>query len=258
MILKDMIKKIENKYPLDIAYSWDNVGLIVGDINKDIKKIMVSLEANEKVIDEAINKNIDIIITHHPFIFSKINKITTSDIKGKLLYKLIKSDIAIYSMHTNFDVSFDGLNDYFMEVIGFKNTEILDLNDKGCGLGRVANLGESITLIELCKLIKEKFSIKKLSFCGDKESKIKRVGVVTGSGSDMIKMCIDKNIDVLITGDIKYHQAQDAIDLGFNLIDCGHFESEDIFKDCMGKFLEKSFDVEVIKSEVNLNPFNVL
>lgn len=258
MILKDLIKNIENKYPLDLAYSWDNVGLIVGDLDKKINKIMVSLEANENVIDEAINKNVDIIITHHPFIFSKMNKITTSDLKGKLLYKLIRNDIAVYSMHTNFDVSIDGLNDYFMEIMNFKNIEILDLNEKGCGLGRISNLDKELTLLELCKLVKDKFNVKKLNFCGDKNSKIKRVAVVTGSGSDMVKICIEKNVDVLITGDVKYHQAQDIVDLGFNLIDCGHFESEDIFKDCMSGFLKENFNIEIIKSEINLNPFNTL
>ena len=105
MKLNDLIKKIENKYPLNLAYDWDNVGLLVGDFDNKIKKVLVTLEANESVVEEAIQKNIDLIITHHPFIFRKMNKINTKDLKGRLIHKLIKNDIALYSMHTNFDIA---------------------------------------------------------------------------------------------------------------------------------------------------------
>ena len=127
MLLKTLIKKIESKYPLNLAYDWDNVGLLVGDFDMDVKKVLVVLEANEKVIKEAIENNIDLIITHHPFIFKKMNKINTQDLKGKLIHKLIKNDIALYSMHTNFDIAYDGLNDYFMKVMGFENSKVLDI-----------------------------------------------------------------------------------------------------------------------------------
>ena len=94
MRLNDLIKKIESKYPLNLAYDWDNVGLLVGDFDSEAKKVLVSLEANEKVIEEAIENKVDLIITHHPFIFRKMNKINTKDLKGRLIHKLIKNDIA--------------------------------------------------------------------------------------------------------------------------------------------------------------------
>lgn len=126
MKLRNLIDKIESKYPTNLAYSWDNVGLLVGEYEKEVKKILVALEANEKVVDEAIQKGVDLIITHHPFIFSKINRVNSGDLKGRLILKLIKNDISLYSMHTNFDIAKDGLNDYFMEIMGFENCEILE------------------------------------------------------------------------------------------------------------------------------------
>ena len=129
MLLKTIIKKIESKYPLNLAYDWDNVGLLVGDFDMNVEKVLVVLEANEKVIDEAIENNIDLIITHHPFIFKKMNKINTMDLKGKLIHKLIKNDIALYSMHTNFDIAYDGLNDYFMKLMGFENSKVLEVTN---------------------------------------------------------------------------------------------------------------------------------
>jgi dinuclear metal center YbgI/SA1388 family protein len=362
MKVKEIIKKIERKYPLSLAYDWDNVGLIVGDYDLEVKKILVSLEANEKVIDEAIDKNIDLIITHHPFIFSKMNKINTGDFKGRLIHKLIKNDISLYSMHTNFDIAFDGLNDYFMELMEFKNLKVLDttftetlyklavytptthsdlvreaisnagagyignysdctfniegigtfkpregtnpfigqkdllekveeikietivpnkilskvidamikahpyeevaydlykLENKGekFGLGRIATLDDEISLKELCEKIKTKLNIDSLRVVGDLDSKINKVALVTGSGANLVKKAKSYNCDVLITGDVKYHDAQDALDMGMNVIDCGHFGSEDIFKNVMKRFLDE-FDVVI--SDVNLNPFKTI
>ncbi|RDY24628.1 Nif3-like dinuclear metal center hexameric protein [Romboutsia maritimum] len=365
MKLKSLIKKIELKYPLSLAYDWDNVGLLVGDYEMDIKRVLVVLEANEKVIEEAIKNNIDLIITHHPFIFKKINKVNTSDLKGKLIHKLIKNDVALYSMHTNFDIAFDGLNDYFMEIMGFEDTKILDitnietlykivvyvptthaenlrkalanagaghignyshctfncegigtfkpldgsspfigvngqvekvneikietivpqnilggvissmlkahpyeevaydiyrLENKGqsVGLGRLSKLKQNITLEKLSNNIKEKLKMDYIRIVGNFDNEINKVAVVTGSGADMVKKAKRQGAQVIITGDVKYHDAQDALDIGMNIIDCGHFDTEDIFKDVMKRFLDTIDEIEVIKSNINLNPFKTI
>ena len=365
MKLKSLIKKIEAKYPTNLAYDWDNVGLLVGDAEEEIDKVLVCLEANEAIVEEAINNNVNLIVTHHPFIFGKMRKITTSDFKGKLIHKLIKNNIAVYSMHTNFDIAFDGLNDYFMEVMGFEDSKILDvtntetlykivvyvpkthedkvrealgksgaghignysdctfntdgkgtfrplegtnpfigefdklevvdevkietivpqrilggvisamikahpyeevaydlykLENKGSavGLGRIAALKESMSLKELSMMIKEKLNMDALRVVGSLDTNIKKVAVVTGSGADLAKKAQRSGADVLITGDVKYHDAQDAIDAGMCIIDCNHFESEDIFKDVMKRFLDDIDDISVIKSRININPFSIL
>ena len=365
MLLKTIIKKIEAKYPLSLAYDWDNVGLLVGDLDINVNKVLVVLEANEKVIDEAIENNIDLIITHHPFIFKKMNKINTSDLKGKLIHKLIKNDIALYSMHTNFDIAYDGLNDYFMKLMGFENSKVLEvtntetlyklavyvpnthvdkvknaladagaghignyshcsfstsgigsfkpldnanpyigtvgevelveevkietivpnktlggvisamikahpyeevaydiykLENKGSslGLGRISKLQESITLYKLCDIIKEKLNMDYIRVIGNLNDEISKVAVVTGSGADMFKKAKKSGADVLITGDMKYHDAQDALDIGMNVIDCVHFDTEDIFKDAISIYLDEIEGIEVIKSNINLNPFKII
>lgn len=256
MILEDLIQKIEEKYPLNLAYNWDNVGLLVGDNKSEISKVLLSLEANEKVIDEAIDKKVDLIITHHPFIFSKMNKIITSDFKGNLIHKLIKNDISIYSMHTNVDIAKDGLNDYFLEKINLKSDEVLENTFENDGLGRIVNLEEELELDKLCTILKKNLNIQNLRITGN--NKVKRLAVVTGSGGDLVSLAKNKSIDTLITGDVKYHDAQNAIDMNINLIDCNHFESEEIFKDLMERFLGNFKNLEIIKSNVNINPFRIM
>ncbi|MEF9991405.1 MAG: Nif3-like dinuclear metal center hexameric protein [Romboutsia sp.] len=365
MKLKSIVKKIENKYPLNLAYDWDNVGLLIGDFDMDVKNILVTLEANEKVINEAIENKVGLIVTHHPFIFSKINKINTLDLKGRLIHKLIKNDIALYSMHTNFDIAFDGLNDYFMEIMGFKNSKVLDITKNealyklavyvpnthvedvrkallnsgagnignysnctfnidgigtfkpldgsnptignvgmvehvnevkietivsqrilgvvisdmlkahpyeevaydiyklenkgdGVGLGRISKLENKITLEELSNNIKNKLNMKNIRIVGDINSSINKVAVVTGAGGDMVKKAKRQGADVIITGDVKYHDAQDALDMGMCIVDCGHFETEDIFKEVMKRFLDEFNEVQVIESKIYLNPFKLI
>ena len=365
MILKEIIRKIEKKYPLQLAYDWDNVGLLVGDTESEIKKILVVLEANEKVVDEAVKNDIDLVVTHHPFIFGKISNVNTTNLKGKLIHKLIKNNIAVYSMHTNFDIAFDGLNDYFMEVMEFPKGKVLDItqsetvyklavyvpnthvdkvkdtltnsgaghigNYSNCtfssegiggfkplentnpyvgtqneielvketkietvvnqkklggvissmlkahpyeevaydvyklegkhnpvGLGRVSKLDKEMTLFELSEHIKSKLSMSHIRVVGELDTKIKKVALVTGSGSTLFSKAKREGADVLITGDMKYHEAHDALDMNMTVIDCGHFETENIFKDVMKNFLDEIEGIEIIKSEINLNPFKII
>jgi len=126
--LSEITKKLEKAFPKDIAESWDNVGLLVGEKNKDIKKIQISLDATEKVIEEAVKNNADLIITHHPLIFSPLKAINDSTLLGKKIMKLIKNDIALYSMHTNLDSAENGLNKYVAEIIGARESKIIAEN----------------------------------------------------------------------------------------------------------------------------------
>lgn len=260
MKLKEIIQIIEQKYPVNLAESWDNVGLMVGDPDRDIKKVLVSIEANEEIILEAINEQADLIVTHHPFLFKGVKNITTDTYKGRMIHTLIQHGIAIYSMHTNFDIAADGLNDYFMELMGFTDTKILDVTstDSDEGIGRIADLSKSMSLEQIALLVKEKLTMKAIRVVGDLKRPIHTVAVVTGSGANYISAAMKKGADVLITGDLKYHEAQDAVDAGMCLIDCNHFESEDIFKDVMKRFLETKLLVPVASSQRIINPFTIL
>ena len=264
MILNDILKKIENKYPLELQYSWDNSGLNIGDEKQDVKNILLTLEITEKTVDEAIEKNIDLIISHHPFVFSKINKINKNDIKGKLIYKLISNSISVYCMHTNYDLAFDGLNDYFMNLIGAKTENILEIegslgfyqNGRDYGLGRVGILEEEISVEEFILQLKNKLNIKHLKYIGDEHKKIRKIAVVTGAGAEFFEKAKAIKADIFITGDMKYHQAMDALEMGVSVIDCGHYGSEYIFADSIKDFLENILEeVTLYKSENIINPF---
>ena len=125
MIIEELTTFIEDKFPLSQQESYDNCGLIVGDPKKTVKKVLLALDCTEQVIKEAKLKKADVIITHHPLMFSSINKLTANDYEGSLIIKLIKSDIALYAVHTNLDNSINGINKYLALKLGLKNLQIL-------------------------------------------------------------------------------------------------------------------------------------
>lgn len=125
ILANDVIQLIEEWAPTRLAYDWDNVGLQVGSLNKPINKVMVTLDVIESVVDEAIDNNVDLIIAHHPLLFSPMKQIDTNSVKGKILNKLIKNDITVYAAHTNLDVADGGVSDMLADDLGVIDTEVL-------------------------------------------------------------------------------------------------------------------------------------
>ncbi|MDC7956267.1 Nif3-like dinuclear metal center hexameric protein, partial [Fusobacterium simiae] len=136
MKARDIINILEKKFPKINAEEWDNVGLLIGDYDKEVKKIQFSLDATLESIENAVSKKVDMLITHHPIIFKAIKDINEQNILGKKIRNLIKNDINVYSIHTNLDSSIDGLNDYILSKLGYSEYKILDFNEeKNCGIG---------------------------------------------------------------------------------------------------------------------------
>ncbi len=259
--VKNILNILDKKYPLRYAYEWDNCGHLIGDPEKMVNTCLTTLEITDEVIDEAVENNIDLIISHHPVIFSGIKKLSFDDLKGRHLIKLIKNDIDVISLHTNFDIAEDGLNDSFAKLIELRNIKILDVigEDDKCpyGMGRVGILENSMSLKELGERLKTLLNIDSVRVVGDLDYEINKVAIVTGAGSEYYTMLKDTDIDVLITGDLKYHTAQDAHSDGINIIDCGHFGSEDNFKSICAEFL-RSNGIQVMESRININPMHTI
>lgn len=264
MKLRELLDRIRLKYPEELQYSWDNSSLNLGDLDQDINKIMLTLEITNRTIDEAIEKGVDLVISHHPFLMSKVNQIRTDTIKGGLIYKMIRNNISAYCMHTSYDMAEDGLNDYFFDLLGIKDRQVLDVessldsyNDgKEYGLGRLADLEKPIEIGDLISSLKDKLNIDHARYVGPKDLLINKIAVVTGNGSEFFQLAKSKGCDILITGDLKYHQAMDALDIDMALLDFGHYGTEHIFSKSVYNYINSiSGDIEVLISEKNIDPF---
>ncbi|WP_186575764.1 Nif3-like dinuclear metal center hexameric protein [Aquibacillus kalidii] len=367
ILASELINYFEQWAPKNLAYDWDNVGLQVGTLNKPVNKVMVTLDVMESVVDEAIEKDVDLIIAHHPVLFKSLKQINIDDPKGKILLKLLKHDITVYAAHTNLDIVDGGVSDMLAKRLGVHNTEVLvsseteqlfklvvyvpethaeqlkqaignagtghignyshcsfqtqgigsfkplegadpfignkgkleivkeakvetlitkkqvnsilsiirevhpyeevaydllRLENKGnnIGVGRVGVLKNKVKLKAFCDHVKEKLDVPTLRVTGDLNQEIQRVAILGGSGEDYIQAAIKARADVYLTGDLTFHDAQDAWQMGLNLIDPGH-HVEKVMKQGVKDYLDpfvKDTNVEVLISSSNTEPFQFL
>ncbi|MFD2925993.1 Nif3-like dinuclear metal center hexameric protein [Halobacillus naozhouensis] len=326
---KGVIQQLDEISPKHYAFDWDNVGLQVGSLHKPVSKVMITLDVLENVVDEAIEKNVDLIIAHHPLLFVSLKQINTDTPKGRVISKLLQHDITVYAAHTDLDVAAGGVNDvmadlleledlvpmietgqddlvklavfvpedyadtlrnaiseagaghlgayshctfqskgqgtfiplegtdpfigkqgelervdeYRLETIFPKSrlSAVLDAmnhahpyeeaaydlypvlnNGEKRGVGRVGTLSKELTLSELCHVVKQQYDIPALRYVGNPDQLIKTVAILGGSGEKYIHDAKKTGADVYITGDLSFHLAQDAEQMGLALIDPGH------------------------------------
>ncbi len=246
--------------PANYAYSWDNVGLLAGRSQKEAAKVLVCLDLTEELIDKAIEDKVDLIVSHHPMIFSAIKQVNDTDIVGRKLIKLISADISYIAMHTNYDVAPGCMADESASLIGLKGITLNLHPDtevgaaKGLGIGKVGDLKEAVSVNELAELIKKSFNLSHIRvFDKGDEALVSRIAISPGSGKNMYKAAHRQGADLLISGDISHHDAIDALELGIITIDAGHLGIEKIFIELMAKQL-KAIDnaLEIIKEDVKL------
>lgn len=241
MKCREVIQCLEKLAPSFLAESWDNVGLLVGREDKEVERILLALDPSGEVIEQADSMQADMLITHHPLIFSGMKSVTTKEFIGKRVYQLIRQDIAYYAMHTNFDVM--GMADAVADQLELKNRQVLEVTfqeDAAVeGIGRVGNLPRRMSLKECADYIKQQCKLPSVRVFGSFEKPVWRVALVPGSGKSFIKQALAQGAEVLITGDIGHHDGLDALEQGLAVIDAGHYGLEKIFSFYMEEVLRK-------------------
>lgn len=257
MLCQDIIDVLESQSPPEYAMDWDNVGLLVGRRDKDVKKIMLAVDATMEVCKKAIENNVDMIITHHPMIFSKMKKVNSDTVLGNKILSLIEAGIACYAMHTNYDTK-GGMAKLAANMLSMKNLEVLEETLNGEGIGQVGTLDNNISIRDLAGRVKEKFGLKNVIVYGNIEKNVDRIAISPGSGKSVIGVAEKKGVECLITGDIGHHEGIDAVEMGVNIIDASHYGIEKIFMDYIYNYLkERCADVELMIMDVGV-PFEVI
>ncbi|NLV22714.1 MAG: Nif3-like dinuclear metal center hexameric protein [Syntrophomonadaceae bacterium] len=356
--VRDISRLMESLYPPYIAEDWDNVGLQIGSLASPVKKIMVTLEADQEIVNEAIEQQIDLIITHHPLFFKPIKSINFNRPQGKLIKNIIQHNINIYTAHTNLDAGSTGLNEYLAEKLELQDITLLDASYsetlyklvvyvpeehetqvrqsitaagaghigkysdctfriQGTGTflpregsqpfigatgqleevreyrletivsrnildqvldsmkqshpyeevaydiyplanksltyspGRIGVLPQPMPLKEFCLHVKQKLDINTLRFVGDDQDMVKKIALVSGSGAGFINKARQQGCDLLLTGDLKYHEAKDAQALGLKVADAGHQQMERLMAPLLAEQLrtgcaDMGYELEII------------
>ncbi len=361
---------IEELAPKKLAMSWDNVGLLVGDGSRPVKKVMVCLDAAEWVIDEAIENKVDLLVCHHPIIFGSIKRITADTVLGRKLLKLITNNISVYCAHTNYDVAGKGLNDLFARHAGFESMslieptyqeklykiivyipkghedkiskaltaagagqignyssctfrtegigtfvpqegthpfigevgkleevhevklgtivpqsllnkavkavikahpyeepayDIMPLENEGSalGLGKLGILQNAVPFGVYAENIKAALGLENVRIAGNPNQLVKKIAMLNGSGSKFAGTARFAGADVLITGDMQYHELLDAVEAGMCVIDAGHFGTERMMMPAVAEYLRErcqklGYEVEVIESQSNVDISSII
>ena len=251
MKVKDIINVIEEFAPLSIQEGWDNSGLCVGSPEDEVTSVLLALDCTPELVDEAVACGADMIVTHHPLIFSGLKKITADDMVGMAVIKAIKAGISIYAAHTNADKVLEGVSGAMAARLGLENVTILDQDGEGTGLGVVGDLPEPMTAQETLELVKERFSLKVIKASAPLQTKISRVAMCGGSGGSLIGAAKRAGAQLYISGDISYHNF--FTPEGFMIMDIGHYESEIDIVGILFSLIMKKFPTFAVRITQNLN-----
>ncbi len=262
MKLDQVIEALEEIAPSNTQESWDNSGIQLAVGPMEIQKVLLALEITDAIIEEAAEENPDMIITHHPLIFEGIKTVDYRDVLGSYIVKLLNMGICVYSCHTPFDKLKGGNNDFLADLIGLQDVGGFRANGDVDMIGRTGRLPRSVTLSALAKRLAKKLNMERsqVRVVGKGDMPIERVGICTGAGSDLMELALENGCQLLITGDVKYHEAQNAKALGIALIDAGHYGTEKSFVENFSKKLKEKLQdqIEIVESKVDIDPFLVV
>lgn len=238
--VKDIYNYIDIIAPFNTQEEWDNSGLLVGDGNSEVTKILFALDVTSDIINQAVDCAAELIITHHPVIFKSVADV----LSDSLVYKLIKNNISIICAHTNYDKAIDGVNDILCNTVGFdsfKKIEDTCLN--------VAEFNNEISSDSFVNCVKNSLagSVRYNSV----NRSIKNVAVCSGSGSDYLSLAKELDCDALLTGDASHHAFLDANEMDILLVAAGHFETEMIAIEPLMNKIKCQFDISCVLAQQN-------
>ena len=222
MTVVEFYNFLNEKIPPEYSLSGDSDGLCCcPDPDREVRRVLIALDATDDVVNEAIEDGADVILTHHPMIFGKIGGVVSGEYRSDKLIKLIKNGISVMGFHTRLDAIDGGVNDILAGLLGLENVEKFGEG----GIGRIGSLPTPVTAEELAVLVRDALGAPKVEF-SDCNKPIKKVAVVGGSGSDELSAAIFAGADAFVSGELKYHAMTDSTDYGISLVAAGHFYTE--------------------------------
>ena len=249
MTVKELYESLCEYIPEELCEGWDNDGIMCcPDSSSEVKSVLVTLDVTEEIVDYAIGRNFDLIISHHPLIFRPLGEITEENPISRKIIKLISNNVSVFSFHTRADKVKGGVNDKLCELLGI--ADAVPFGDGG--LGRVGELVMECELDEFTDIIKTKLAAEGVRV-SDGYNAVKRVAVVGGDGKDFVTDAIAAGADTYLSGRISYNVMEEASERGINLIEAGHYYTEfpvtSYFADLVGKF-DANIYVEIADSNM--------
>jgi dinuclear metal center YbgI/SA1388 family protein len=260
--LAELASNFERRWPLETAESWDQPGLMLGNRKTEISKVLLSVDFTSDVLAEAVELGAQLVLCHHPPFLKGLYELSEEGFKGNLVAEANRRSVAVYAAHTNADGAQDGVTDSLARALGLVNAKPFD---SSTNLGRVGELPEPQSLLELARLIARKLppTASGVRVAGPAETLVKRVAILGGAGDSYLSAVRELNVDVYITSDLRHHPAQDFIEQskleGWRpaLIDISHWAAEWVWLDGLAASLSLDFpEIGFAVSEIRTDPWD--
>ena len=241
---------INRRAPRRLAEEWDNPGLLIGDPAAEAKKIFVCLDVTDEKISKAIELDAQLIVAHHPLIFRAIKNVRFDLPLGNKIARLIKNNLAVFAAHTNLDSAEGGVNDVLAKKIGLVDVKLL--GEEEFSMARLGNLEGPMTAEEFARHVKKSLNVESVRLVNAGNFLIGKVGVCGGAGADFIQKAKFFGAQAFVTGDVKYHEAQAAVENEIHVVDAGHFATEFPIVHELANYLRdelKIFDVKIFEDD---------
>lgn len=226
MTIKELYRYLDSLYPRELSCSWDNDGIMVcGDENREVGRVLVALDANEKTLAYAVEHGFDVVVTHHPMLFRGLKSVSGSSVPGRHTLVALTNGITVLSFHTRLDAAPGGVNDALCAKLGLVADDSFG-DDEAPTLGRLASFPKPITAKEVAERIKVALGCTAVRLNGDADTMIQRIAVCGGDGKDFIYPALLAGADVFLTGDAGYNMAADGAEDGLVTIEAGHYHTE--------------------------------
>lgn len=261
--VKDIFDYLDRLAPFSLQMSFDNAGFLVGRAEQSLTKILVALDITEEVIREAAGLGVGLVVSHHPVLFHPARSITDLDPVGRKVLALVEHGIAAICAHTNLDAVAGGVNDALAQRLGLTRITQLhqdgvDANGAPYGIGRVGELGAAWELTSFAAFVKERLGSNGVRFVNAGRS-VNKVAVGGGSCSSLMGDALSLGCDTFVTADVKYDGFLEAKSYGINLIDAGHFPTENVVCPVLADWLRKGFPaLEIALSQCHHEVFSYL
>lgn len=243
-----VVDAVNRLAPRRLAEEWDNPGLLVGDPSAEVKKIFVCLDVLDDTITRAIELDAQLIVAHHPLIFRAIKNVRFDLPHGKKLERLIKNNLAVFAAHTNLDIAVGGVNDVLAQKIGL--VDVKNFGDEEFSLGRLGTLETPMTANDFARHVKKVLNADSVRLVDAGNFLISKVGLCGGAGAEFIQKAKFFGAQAFVTGDVKYHEAQAAVENKIHVVDAGHFATEFSIVHVLAEYLKdelKLLDVEIVE-----------
>lgn len=261
----DVVNALDRRYPRDWAESWDRVGLVLGEFQHPVSRVLCVVDCVPETVDQALEAGADLIVAHHPLLLKPVSTIAPDTYKGRIIHRLIRGDVALYAAHTNADVANPGVSDALarrLELTGLRPLVPATgaAEGEGRGLGRIGELPEPMTLAELTGFaaVRLPATAAGIRAAGDPERTIRTVAVCGGAGDSFLADATRARVDAYLCSDLRHHPASEHLaEEGPALLDVAHWATERPWLDDVGDWLREEFGVGVTVSDVDTDPWTV-